>query len=69
MRTKPIGVSEEVYERLQTQKREDERFTDLRNRLLDETADEWRDGFGTLDTADATELEQVVEQSRERLNK
>jgi predicted CopG family antitoxin len=66
MGTKTIGVKEDVYERLNARKREDESFTELVNRLLDETKGDWRDGFGTLDTDGAVELERIVEQSRER---
>ena len=66
MGTKTIGVREEVYERLKARKREDESFTDLVNRLLDETTTDWREGFGTLDEADADELEQLVTDSRNR---
>lgn len=66
MGTKTIGVRDEVYERLKARKREDESFTDLVNRLLDETQADWREGFGTLDVAAADELERVVEASRER---
>jgi len=65
MGTKTIGIREEVYERLAARKRDGESFTDLVNRLLDETTTDWRDGFGTLD-ADAAELERAVERSRDR---
>ncbi|WP_138005233.1 antitoxin VapB family protein [Halalkalirubrum salinum] len=67
MGTKTIGVREEVYERLRARKRPDESFTDLFDRLLDETTVEWRDGFGTLQ-ADADELEQLADRSRNRTN-
>ncbi|MFB6176278.1 MAG: antitoxin VapB family protein [Halobaculum sp.] len=64
MGTKTIGVREEAYERLKARKRDDESFTDLVNRLLDESTTDWRDGFGTLDAESADELERVVERSR-----
>jgi predicted CopG family antitoxin len=64
MGTKTIGVREEVYERLKAQKRPDESFTDLLNRLLDESTADWREGFGTLSTADAQALEEAVAASR-----
>lgn len=67
MGTKTIGVRENVYERLNARKRENESFTDLMNRLLDETQADWREGFGTLDAEEAEELEQVVETSRKDL--
>jgi len=68
MGTKTIGVRDEVYERLKARKREDESFTDLMNRLLDETTADWREGFGTLSEQDADELEQIVAQSRNQMN-
>jgi len=64
MGTKTIGLREEVYERLKSHKREDESFTELVNRLLDETATDWREGFGTLPEQDARELEAIVADSR-----
>jgi predicted CopG family antitoxin len=66
MGTKTIGLREEVYERLKSHKREDESFTELVNRLLDETATDWREGFGTLPEQDARELEAIVADSRAR---
>ncbi len=66
MGTKTIGVKDDAYERLKARKREDESFTDLVNRLLDESTADWREGFGTLDADSAAELERVVEQSRMR---
>jgi predicted CopG family antitoxin len=66
MGTKTIGVTDEAYERLKARKREGESFTDLVNRLLDETTTDWREGFGTLDAAEAEELERAVEESRTR---
>lgn len=68
MGTKTIGVKKEVYERLKARKRENESFTDLMNRILDETQAEWHEGFGTLDPAEAEELEQVAEASRNMMD-
>jgi predicted CopG family antitoxin len=67
MGTKTIGLKDEVYNRLKARKREDESFTDLMDRLLDETTVEWRDGFGTLADQEADELEQIVAESRDKL--
>ncbi len=67
MGTKTIGVKDDVYDRLKARKRDDESFTDVMNRLLDETKGDWREGFGTLDTDDAAELEELTAQSRKRL--
>ncbi|NGM71049.1 hypothetical protein G6M89_18910 [Natronolimnobius sp. AArcel1] len=65
MGTKTIGIREDVYERLKARKREDESFTDLMNRILDDTTVDWREGFGTLSDDDAAELEQIVADSRD----
>ncbi|PSQ23666.1 hypothetical protein BRD04_02825 [Halobacteriales archaeon QS_9_67_17] len=61
MGTKTIGLRDDVYERLKARKRDDESFTNLVNRLLDEEQADWREGFGTLDVAEAEELERAVE--------
>jgi predicted CopG family antitoxin len=66
MGTKTIGLREEVYERLKARKREGESFTDLMDRLLDETTIDWREGFGTLSKGEGEELECVAEATRER---
>ena len=66
MGTKTIGVKEEVYERLQARKRDDESFTDLMDRLLDDTTADWRAGFGSLSADEAAELESFATESRER---
>ncbi|SEH13395.1 Predicted antitoxin, CopG family [Natronorubrum sediminis] len=66
MGAKTIGIREDVYERLKARKREDESFTDLMDRLLDDTTVDWREGFGTLSEGEADELEQIVADSREQ---
>ncbi|MFB6299926.1 MAG: antitoxin VapB family protein [Halobacteriales archaeon] len=68
MGTKTIGLREEVYERLKARKRSDESFTDVIDRLLSETAPEWRDGFGTLSESEAAELTDLIAESRDRLS-
>lgn len=67
MGTKTIGLRDDVYERLKARKREDESFTDLMDRLLDEATVDWREGFGTLSAEEADELEEVVADSRDQL--
>jgi predicted CopG family antitoxin len=67
MPTKTIGLGEDAYERLKARKREDESFTDLVNRLLDESTPDWREGFGTLSEGDAEALVEVAEGSRRAL--
>lgn len=64
MGTKTIGLREDVYERLKARKREDESFTDLVDRLIDETTVDWRETFGRLPEEDTAELERVATQSR-----
>lgn len=41
MGTKTIGITEEVYDRLAAEKREDESVTDTVARLIDESASDW----------------------------
>ncbi len=65
MGTKTIGLREDVYERLKARKRDDESFTDLIDRLIDETSVDWRETFGSLSSEEANELEQAVVRSRE----
>jgi predicted CopG family antitoxin len=66
MGTKTIGLREDVYERLAARKREDESFTELVDRLIDESTVDWRETFGSLPAEDAEELADVAERSRER---
>jgi len=68
MPTKTIGVREEVYERLRARKRDDESFTDVIDRLIDESEGDWRDGFGSLSTEDADSLREAAAASRKRFN-
>jgi predicted CopG family antitoxin len=65
MGTKTIGLREDVYERLKARKREDESFTDLIDRLIDESSVDWRETFGSLSEDEAAELERAAAQSRE----
>ncbi|MBV0926278.1 antitoxin VapB family protein [Halomicroarcula limicola] len=64
MGTKTIGVRDDVYERLKARKREGESFTDLMDRLLDESPGDWRDGFGGLESDAAAALERIAAESR-----
>ena len=68
MGTKTIGLRDDVYDRLKARKQDGESFTELVNRLLDESTVEWRDGFGSLPEAEGEELERLVAESRERLD-
>ncbi len=64
--TETIGVETEVYERLAARKRPDESFTDLLDRLMDETTADWREGFGTISGDAAEEVLTAAEDARER---
>ena len=68
MGTKTIGLRDEVYAQLKARKREDESFSDLVTRLLEEAAVDWRDSFGTLSEAEADELEALADRSREQMS-
>ncbi|MEZ3165296.1 antitoxin VapB family protein [Halorubrum sp. RMP-47] len=68
MSTKTIGVREEVYERLRARKRDDESFTDLIDRLIDESESDWREGFGSLPPEAADSLREAAAGSRERFD-
>ena len=64
MGTKTIGLREEVYERLKARKREDESFSDLVDRLVEERRTDWREGFGTLPDGAAEALGDAASASR-----
>lgn len=66
MGTKTIGLREDVYERLRARKREDESFTDVIDRLIEESDTDWETTFGTLSSDDAAAIEEVVDRSRAR---
>ncbi|ESS09442.1 MAG: hypothetical protein A07HN63_00801, partial [uncultured archaeon A07HN63] len=66
MGTKTIGVKDEVYERLQARKRDNESFTDLMDRLLDDTTADWRAGFGSLSADEAADLQSLVAAARDQ---
>lgn len=65
MGRKTIGLREGVYERLKARKRDDESFTELVDRLLDESTADWREGFGSLSTDEAADLEAFTREARE----
>jgi len=64
MGTRTIRVSDEIYERLEARKREDESFTDLLGRLTEEERDIYA-GFGAWSDSDAT---QKMREAHEDLN-
>lgn len=63
MGTKTIGVTEEVYDRLAAEKRDDESFTDTVARLIDEDGSDWRRGFGRYSGDAGDRFERVVAES------
>lgn len=66
MGTKTIGVTDEVYERLKARKRDDESFTELMDRLLDDTTADWQRGFGSLSSETAADLTTLAIASRQQ---
>ena len=60
MGTNTVSIREDAYERLKARKRENESFSGLVDRLLDETTISWREKFGTLPEREACGLEQIV---------
>lgn len=69
MGTKTIGITEKVYERLRARKRENESFTELIDRLLDDAAPDWRESFGSLDAESTEQLEQAALRGRNALSR
>ncbi|QWC19098.1 antitoxin VapB family protein [Halorubrum sp. 2020YC2] len=68
MPTKTIGVREEAYERLRARKRDDESFSDLIDRPIDESEGDWREGFGSLSAEEADSLREAVAASCDRFD-
>jgi predicted CopG family antitoxin len=64
MDSKNITITEDAYDRVVALKREDERFSDSADRLVDETMADWRERFETLAAEATAELERVVGGSR-----
>lgn len=61
---KTIEIEEEVYDRLATETREDERFTDTFDRLIDTATSDWRRGFGRYSGAAGEAFERSVTESK-----
>jgi predicted CopG family antitoxin len=64
MATKTIGIKEGVYDRLVAAKRPDESFSDTIDRLLEASAGDWREGFGTYDEETAGEMQAFLRSRR-----
>jgi len=62
MATKTIRVTEEVYDRLEARKRDDESFTDLLARLTDQERDIYA-GFGAWEGTDRPERMRAAHKS------
>ncbi|MCH7659200.1 MAG: antitoxin VapB family protein [Euryarchaeota archaeon] len=67
MGTKTVGLREEVYERLATEKREGESFSDVVDRVLDDSQTDWRYSFGRM-SENAEAFERAVRSQREDMN-
>ena len=65
MGTKTIGLDDEAYELLRSQKREDESFSETVKRITGRVARDWRANFGKYDDR-GTELEAAARDSRRR---
>lgn len=65
--TKTIGIRKEVYDRLVSEKRDDESFSDTVERLVEEAQSDWRRSFGKLEK-EGDELRKVVEEQRRDLS-
>ena len=64
MATKTISLDEEAYERLASQKREGESFSDVVKRLAGERS--WLEISGILSEDEANDLESMIEEGRAR---
>ena len=64
MATKTISLDEEAYERLASQKREGESFSDVVKRLAGERS--WLEISGILSEDEAENLEAMIEEGRAR---
>ena len=64
MATKTISLDEEAYERLKAHKREGESFSEVVKRIAGERS--WKEVAGILSDEEAEELDQVIEEGRER---
>jgi len=68
MASKNIGIREDVYERLNAHKRDDESFSETLDRILQELDSDWRTNVGFLTDEAAEDLETELERGREDLD-
>jgi predicted CopG family antitoxin len=64
MGSKTLTITEEAYDRLTAEKREDESYTETITRILATTHSDWRRGFGRYAGADGEDFERVVADSK-----
>jgi predicted CopG family antitoxin len=67
MASKNIGIREDVYERLNAHKRDNESFSETLDRILRELDSDWRTNAGFLTDEAAAGLEAEVERGLEDL--
>jgi predicted CopG family antitoxin len=67
MATKTLTITEDVYDRLKSMKRDDESFSDLLDRISGGEKDVMK-GFGVFADEDGDKFIEGVERAREQMN-
>lgn len=66
MSSKNISLKESVYDRLKSQKRPGESFSDTVERLLEDSEPNWRESVGILSDEEAAEFREMIQERREQ---